>query len=397
MQVDVPPSVGPYTFQGLIGEGAFSVVRLVQERNSGSYYACKIVPRDRINSKQLEARFEQEIRINQQLHHPGVVEMYDLLSDEKNFYIVMEFCPNRDLFQFIVDRQSLTEDEARPLFRQLLEALDYVHSMGVSHRDIKPENLLIDRYGYVKLSDFGLSRFIRANGLVDTPCGSPCYASPECVSGKPYNGITTDVWSAGVILFAMLTGQLPWTKRNQAQLFKQIRRGEYKVPSSLTPACQDFIRGLMKVDLKTRLTIPQALEHPWMSDVPPQFASVSVPISGVSIRMVDEFFGMDSMEQFPVPAPGDSCVAFDMSMLSRILHVGGETLPAIPMKRRVKKARKEDKPATVSSVKRPTKKAVRIGQSTSQRRIERSASPIKQGRPVLLKPKTKPPVLAKNK
>ena len=404
MEVDAPSSIGPYVFQGLIGDGAFSVVRLVQERDSGSYYACKIVPRERIDSAHLASRFEQEIRINQQLHHPGIVEMYDLLSDEKNFYIVMEFCPNGDLFQFIVDRQNLTENDARPLFRQILETLSYIHSMGVSHRDIKPENLLIDRFGYVKISDFGLSRFIRPNGLVDTPCGSPCYASPECISGAPYNGVTTDVWSAGVILFAMLTGQLPWTKRNQAQLFKQIRRGEYSVPSDLSPVCQDFVRGLMTVDLKKRLTIEQALEHAWMRDVPPQFASISVPISGVSVRMVDEFFGMDhaSVMHMSIPASRitKSCALLDVDALTKMLTTTGEAaLPSIPSKKRIKRVKKVEAAVPVATVKRQSRKGARIVQTPSQRRMERSASPIKQTRPAVFRPVTKGgvSVLAKNK
>ena len=215
----IPNKIGAYRMRAVVGDGAFSVVKLVYNEETQTYYACKIVPRSRINTKALQDRFELEIRINQQLHHPGIVKLFDLLSDENNFYVIMEFCQSGELFQYIVDRGPLSEQDARPFVRQILECLEYIHRQNVTHRDLKPENLLLDQLGRVKLSDFGLSRFLGKDGLVETPCGSPCYASPECISGAPYDGKTTDVWSVGVILYAMLTGQLPWTKRNQAQLF----------------------------------------------------------------------------------------------------------------------------------------------------------------------------------
>lgn len=289
-----PSEIGPYILQGSIGEGAFSLVKLCQDRHTHVYYACKIIPKSRLNTIHLETRFEIEIRINQQLHHPGIVQMFDLLVDVNNYYVIMEFCPNGELFQYIVDRNRLKENEAQPILRQILETLKYLHSMGVSHRDLKPENVLIDQLGHIKISDFGLSRFVDVNNrnLVNTPCGSPCYASPECISGKPYNGYTTDVWSAGVILYAMLTGQLPWTKRNQTQLFAQIKRGEYSIPSYLSKDCKDIIKGLMTVDYEERLTIDQALEHPWLRNTPEQFHDYENK-GYVSIRQVDQYFGRE--------------------------------------------------------------------------------------------------------
>ena len=268
MQVKAPSKIGPYTLRGTVGDGAFSVVKLAFNEELSQYYACKIVPKSRLSTHHLEKRFEVEIRINQQMHHPGIVGLVDILKDTLNYYVIMEFCPNGELFQYIVDHGRLTEDEAKPKIRQILEALQYIQSMNVAHRDLKPENILLDQYGQLKISDFGLSRFLDSNGLVNTPCGSPCYASPECISGKPYDGKTTDVWSCGVILYAMVTGQLPWTKRNQNQLFEQIRHGEYTIPSYISHTCSDFIRGLMTVDPKKRLTIEQAFNHPFLASTP---------------------------------------------------------------------------------------------------------------------------------
>ena len=297
LQIIEPSQIGDYSIRGPVGVGAFSVVKLVCHTKTNLFYACKIVPKTRINTKSLQERFELEIRINQQLHHPGVVAIHDLLKDDNNYYVIMEFCPNGELFQYIVDREHLSEDEAKPFVRQILETLQYIHDNGISHRDLKPENLLLDSFGKVKLSDFGLSRYIPANGLVDTPCGSPCYASPECISGNSYDGRTTDVWSIGVIIYAMLTGQLPWTKKNQAQLFAQIKRGEYTIPPFLSADCQSFVKGLMTVSIKDRLTIEQALEHPWLYGVPTQYDKTELAYHHVSLKMVDRIFCYDIDEE----------------------------------------------------------------------------------------------------
>ena len=289
--VRAPNQIGPYFLRGVIGEGAFSVVKLAYLQSEQKYYACKIVPRSRINTPSLEQRFEVEIRISQQMHHPGVVQLVDVLQDANNYYIVMEFCPNGELFQYIVDRKRLKEDEARNLIYQIFDTIRYIHTINVAHRDLKPENILLDQFGHLKISDFGLSKFVEPkNCLVSTPCGSPCYASPECISGKPYNGKTNDIWSCGVILFAMVTGQLPWTKRNQAQLFEQIKKGEYRVPEYLSRNCQNLIKGLLCVDTKARLTVQQAMAHPWFQPKPPQLPSEISSIKIVSLRKIDLFF-----------------------------------------------------------------------------------------------------------
>ena len=292
--VMMPSRIGDYIFRGSIGEGAFSIVKLAFNEITQEYYACKIVPKTRLIHGNNEGRFESEIRINQQMHHPGVVGIYDILKDNFNYYIMMEFCPNGELFQLIVDKKRVSEEQSKVLIMQILETISYVHKMGVAHRDLKPENILIDKFGRLKVSDFGLSRFVDQFGNVTTPCGSPCYASPECVEGNgPYNGFTNDVWSIGVIVYAILTGQLPWTKRNQTQLFEQIKKGDYKIPDYLSEDAQSFISGLMCVDYKTRLTIDQAISHPFMKDTMSQELPKSAPLPLISLKRVDQFFDVD--------------------------------------------------------------------------------------------------------
>ena len=288
----IPTKIGTYEIRGTVGEGAFSVVKLAYSPKSAQYLACKVIEKARLKHNDLELRFRCEIRVHQQMHHHGIVQLIDVLQDEFFYYVFLEFCPGGELFQHIVDRERLQEEQAKPIMKQILEAVEYIHKMGVSHRDLKPENLLLDQYGHTKISDFGLSRFLDPNGLAVTPCGSPCYASPECISGNPYDGRTSDCWSCGVILYAMVTGQLPWTKRNQNQLFEQIRRGEYVIPGYLSQDCRNLISSLMCVNNKKRLTATQALQHPFLKGVTtPLENMLPNTFAIVSLRKVDAFFG----------------------------------------------------------------------------------------------------------
>ena len=368
LKVIEPKKIGPYSLRGTVGDGAFSVVKLVCHEETHQYYACKIVPKSRLNSESLHERFETEIRINQQMHHPGIVQLYELLQDQNNFYLIMEFCPNGELFQYIVDRNRLKEEEAKPFVRQILETLEYIHQMSVSHRDIKPENLLLSSSGQVKFSDFGLSRFIPSNGLVDTPCGSPCYASPECISGKPYNGVTTDVWSVGVILYAMLTGQLPWTKRKQSELFAQIKRGEYMIPNFLSDDCKSFIRGLMTVDCSKRMTIQEAFGHKWLRGTPPQFQQVC-PTFSISLRTIDRYFGRELSEDNITKdfiEKDNSFPSFSISKTIRLFN-NGSNLPHIS------KSKSDQSNVEISGRPKPTPKLSR----TSSLRKKTIPAPIR--------------------
>jgi serine/threonine protein kinase len=289
----IPGRIGDYEIRGTVGEGSFSVVRLAYHLVTRKFFACKIVEKERIQRANFQERFELEIRIHQQLHHPGIIALCDLLTDDNFYYVILEFCPGGELFQYIVDRGNLPEDAARLLLGQLLLAVDHIHKVNVAHRDLKPENLLLDHLGHIKVSDFGLSRFLDQNGRAQTPCGSPCYASPECVSGRPYDGAKSDIWSLGVVFYAMVTGQLPWTKRNQKQLFEQIRLGDFQIPTYLSDPCRSMIRGLMCVRPSKRLSAQEALEHEFLRGVTEEVDPVRQPVGMVSLKRVDHFFGID--------------------------------------------------------------------------------------------------------
>ena len=290
-----PNKIGPYQLRGTIGHGAYAICKLAYRKDLDKYFACKIIAKQRINQMKDKTRFEQEIRILQQMHHNCIVQLYDLFKDTLNYYVVMEFCPNGELFSRIVASQRLPESEARTYFYHILSALAFIHKRKVAHRDLKPENILIDENGMAKVSDFGLSKFVVGNGMTNTSCGSPCYAAPEVLSGSPYDPIKADMWSCGVILYAMVTGNLPWTKRNKLQLFAQIRKGAYTIPPYVSMSCANLIQSLMNLNPDKRITASKALNHAFMEgdiSVKPPELSAQFPI--VSLRMVDDFFERDA-------------------------------------------------------------------------------------------------------
>ncbi|KAK8845860.1 hypothetical protein M9Y10_020786 [Tritrichomonas musculus] len=305
--------ISKYKIKKVIGEGSFSTVCLAKEINDeiddskdnsireksnkkstlNRYVACKIIPQIKVAKKKLTTRLDQEIRIHQMMHHQNVVQLIDVQKDLDFYYIFLEYCACGELFQIIYDQKKLLEDQAAVFFKQILIGLQYIHSLNVAHRDLKPENILIDQYQQIKISDFGLSKLfdIKSNGLTKTPCGSLCYASPECISGQSYDGKKSDIWSCGVILYTMTTGFLPWTKTSQSELFDQIQNGDYSIPSFLSYSCANLIRRLMTVNVKNRITIEEALNHPFLKEV-------VVPDSNfnrkfVSLRKIDRFLNCD--------------------------------------------------------------------------------------------------------
>jgi serine/threonine protein kinase len=292
----IPATIGNYELRGTIGAGAFATVKLGYRADRDVYCAVKIILKSKMQSPEYSGLFERELRVFQQLRHPRVVQLYDLAQDDNFYYIMMEYCPNGELFAHIVSMGKLPEEETRLLFKDVMDALGSVHQLGIAHRDIKPENIFIDNEGMLKLGDFGLARYLTSEGLATTGCGSPCYTAPEVLSGKPYPARKSDMWSCGVLLFTMVTGQLPWTQRNQVQLFRQIRRGAYAIPKTVSAECSDLIRSLMAVNLEKRLDVPGVLAHPWMADVADRGVTFYEKPT-VSLRTLDLFLDCDVKEK----------------------------------------------------------------------------------------------------
>uniref|UniRef100_A0A3Q3WBX2 non-specific serine/threonine protein kinase n=1 Tax=Mola mola TaxID=94237 RepID=A0A3Q3WBX2_MOLML len=198
--------------------------------------------------------------------HQHVCHLYHVIETSSQIFMVLEYCTGGELFDYIIAKDRLSEEETRVFFRQIVSAMAYVHSQGYAHRDLKPENLLIDEDHNLKLIDFGLCAKPKGGLSYElmTCCGSPAYAAPELIQGKAYIGSEADVWSMGVLLFALLCGYLPFDDDNCMVLYRKITRGKYENPQWLSPGSILLLNQMMQVDPKRRLTVGQLLDHPWV-------------------------------------------------------------------------------------------------------------------------------------
>ena len=185
---------------------------------------------------------------------------------ETTFYLVLEYAVGGELFDYIVARERCKEEEARGFFRQIVSAVAFCHSKGIAHRDLKPENLLLDSRSGIKLIDFGLIARPKNidSDLLSTCCGSAAYAAPELIRGEKYKGQPADMWSLGILLYALLCGFLPFDDDNTQRLYRLIQRGTYEIPPWLSTDSQKLIGQLLKHNPDHRLTMKMLLSHPWL-------------------------------------------------------------------------------------------------------------------------------------
>ena len=178
--------IGDYLIKFTLGQGTFGKVKLGIYLPKKEKVAIKILEKSRMIEKDDEIRVKREFNMLAQFNHPNVILVAEIFESESSFFSVMEFCDGGELFNYIVKKNHLSEEESAFFFFQLINGLEYIHSLGIVHRDLKPENLLLTKDHILKIIDFGLSNYFKENQvpLLSTPCGSPCYASPEMVAGK---------------------------------------------------------------------------------------------------------------------------------------------------------------------------------------------------------------------
>ncbi|XP_069824439.1 serine/threonine-protein kinase BRSK2 [Dendropsophus ebraccatus] len=208
-------------------------------------------------------KVEREIAILKLIEHPHVLKLHDVYENKKYLYLVLEHVSGGELFDYLVKKGRLTPKEARKFFRQIISALDFCHSHSICHRDLKPENLLLDEKNNIRIADFGMASLQVGDSLLETSCGSPHYACPEVIRGEKYDGRKADIWSCGVILFALLVGALPFDDDNLRQLLEKVKRGVFHMPHFIPPDCQNLLCGMIEVDPIKRLTLETIQKHNW--------------------------------------------------------------------------------------------------------------------------------------
>ncbi|XP_014483013.1 PREDICTED: serine/threonine-protein kinase BRSK2 [Dinoponera quadriceps] len=256
--------VGPYRLEKTLGKGQTGLVKLGVHCVLGKKVAIKIINREKLSESVL-MKVEREIAIMKLIDHPHVLGLSDVYENKKYLYLVLEHVSGGELFDYLVKKGRLTPKEARRFFRQIISALDFCHSHSICHRDLKPENLLLDEKNNIKIADFGMASLQPAGSMLETSCGSPHYACPEVIRGEKYDGRKADVWSCGVILYALLVGALPFDDDNLRKLLEKVKRGLFYIPHFVPPECQNLLRGMIEVDPEKRLTLAAINRHVWVT------------------------------------------------------------------------------------------------------------------------------------
>lgn len=260
----------------MLGQGSFAVVKEVVVKSSGERRALKIIAKKPLKENS-EKMLKEEIKILEKVEHPNVIKMWNLYESKEGVFIVTDLCRGGELFDRLVEKVHYNELDARHIMKQIFDGVEYLHTQDIIHRDLKPENILLrDKSdpSDIAISDFGLSRFIPEEGLLMTACGSPQYVSPEVLLGKGY-GPAVDVWSSGVIAYCLLAGYTPFYGEDQPTLFQEIVKMNVEFEPQywydISDTAKDFILHCL-CPAEKRMTAKEALQHPWLRDLPPVHA-----------------------------------------------------------------------------------------------------------------------------
>ena len=250
-----------------LGEGAFGAVHLGINKQTGENVAIKILEKSKIKNIEGKIRIEREIEILKKLKHPNIVQLYCVIETYRQIFLIMEYIKGKELFKYILLKKKLSEEEACFYFQQIISGIEYLNKLKIAHRDIKCENIIIEENTkIIKILDFGLSNTYgdKPNEMLSTACGSPCYAAPEMLCGKLYKGSCVDIWSAGVVLFTMICGFLPFLEESNKEMYKKIIEGKYSIPPHVSKIGRELIYKLLDTNPKKRIKISEIKKHSWI-------------------------------------------------------------------------------------------------------------------------------------
>ncbi|KAJ1386501.1 Serine/threonine-protein kinase, active site [Sesbania bispinosa] len=289
-----------YTLGRKLGQGQFGTTYLCRHNSTGRTYACKSIPKRKLLCKEDYDDVWREIQI---MHHlseqPNVVRIHGTYEDSSSVHLVMELCEGGELFDRIVKKGHYSERQAAKLIKTIVEVVEACHSLGVMHRDLKPENFLFDTVeedAKLKTTDFGLSVFYKPGETFSDVVGSPYYVAPEVL--RKHYGPELDVWSAGVILYILLSGVPPFWAETEQGIFRQILLGRLDFQSepwpSISDSAKDLIRKMLDRNPKTRLTAHQVLCHPWIVD---DNIAPDKPLDSAVLSRLKQFSAMNKLKK----------------------------------------------------------------------------------------------------
>ena len=254
--------IDQYIMEEKLGEGIFGTVKLATHKITKGKVAIKILNKNKITKSQ-QTLLTRELSILRKMNHFNIIKLYSIIETETIIYLIQEYSEGKELSNYIQNHSKLDEKEACKFFQQIISGIEYIHKMGIAHRDLKPENILLTRANDIKIIDFGLSNIYSEGQMLKTSCGSPYYAPPEMLQGKPYKGLYSDIYTCGIILYYMLSKKLPFNENNNQELYKKIIAGEFNMPKNISKEAQDLLKKIIKVNPEERIKINDMKKHPW--------------------------------------------------------------------------------------------------------------------------------------
>lgn len=247
-----------------IGKGAYSTVYKAYHNDLSKIFAVKEINIS-IHKKNIE-RFREEIFLMNKFDHQNILKLYETIEDDNYIYLILEYCENGDLKNFL-NKRPMKEKNVRRFMKQIVSGLQYLNNKNVYHRDLKPQNILLTKDYTIKISDFGLAKTCESDTLLDTICGSPMYMAPEIMKYKKYD-TKADLWSLGVIFYQMLTGKTPYTARSHSELMNNIENQEIVFPKCIrvTKEGLDLLLKLLQKKSDERMTWEELFKHTWLND-----------------------------------------------------------------------------------------------------------------------------------
>ena len=259
------PTLGPIVLENELGTGSYARVFRAKVLESNLPVAVKIFDPDICQDPEESAAIRQEFDLMQKISHPLIADVYSIFEYQGSICYIMELIDGQTLLDYVNLGGPVPEPLAKKYAVQLLLILEYLHSHSISHRDLKCENIIIDRFDNVHLIDFGFARQARpGTGLFQTTCGSPAYIAPEIIAEAPYD-VRVDIWSFGVVLYAIIIGKLPFAHENVTEMMRQISCDEPVFPDTISPILRDLLVRLLDKDPAKRITIDEIKEHVWMT------------------------------------------------------------------------------------------------------------------------------------
>ncbi|TFY81631.1 hypothetical protein EWM64_g2381 [Hericium alpestre] len=292
-------------------------VRIARHAKTGQYAAVKIVSKVALINSRMSIHgldeqaerillgIEREIVIMKLIDHPNIMRLYDVWETSTELYLILEYVEGGELFDYLCTKGRLSPSEALGYFQQIISAIDYCHLFNIAHRDLKPENLLLDRDKNIKVADFGMAAWQMTNsdGLLQTACGSPHYAAPEVIEGSAYDGSKSDIWSCGVILFALLAGRLPFDDEDLHTLLEKVKVGKFVMPANVDARAQDLVFKMLEKDVAKRISISEILKHPFYTSqplkvgkhAPPSLDEIARPLASKAVIDRDIFANLRTL------------------------------------------------------------------------------------------------------